>query len=440
MKPKKTAAMLAFWSLLFLSASAWATLQPSSPQRREALPVTKSPDRAQDGPRAAAPPDGETPPAVFVSHEPGKDSAYAILVEKASQSLTLYEMQEPPRPVFRMRCSTGKNPGPKTVSGDAKTPEGVYFFHQEFDEKHLSPIYGVKAFPTDYPNLMDRLAQRTGSAIWLHGTDKPLKPYDSNGCVTVENADLLALSPFITLNRTPIIIVERIPHPHGHGGGKDAAAVEALLESWRRAVESGSGADLTACYEAGAWLPSWWEEWTGRQAILTASGAPLCLEMKAPAVFRTRNTLVAVCDPYLRAGGAPVRAGVRQFFMEYQDGRLVILADTDPAVSGERGEDPLLAASRSIRPGLHAQALKAGMAKPPGGFRLASSGWPQEDHAGVLPLVPFDPLAFLHTDVFPLPVLERKRPLNGEWEGPQRQPRRPGGLPGFFCCPMNLRN
>ena len=53
MKTGKTAAMLAFWSLLLMCAPAWATPQPSAPQRREPLPVSKSPDRAQEIGRAS---------------------------------------------------------------------------------------------------------------------------------------------------------------------------------------------------------------------------------------------------------------------------------------------------------------------------------------------------------------------------------------------------
>ena len=108
----------------------------------------------------------------------------AILVEKKSQTLFLYSAKEGHLLLeFQAACSTGEVFGRKQKSGDRKTPEGIYFLLDEYKDKYLSPIYGKKAFPTDYPNLLDKKAGRNGSAIWIHGTNKKLKPMDSNGCV-----------------------------------------------------------------------------------------------------------------------------------------------------------------------------------------------------------------------------------------------------------------
>ncbi|WP_242637491.1 L,D-transpeptidase [Desulfobacter hydrogenophilus] len=37
-----------------------------------------------------------------------------------------------------------------------------------------------------------------------------MKPTDSNGCVALENKNIIALSDFIHLDATPLIIVEQI--------------------------------------------------------------------------------------------------------------------------------------------------------------------------------------------------------------------------------------
>jgi murein L,D-transpeptidase YafK len=143
---------------------------------------------------AAASPDSGVP-GYLVGFQDGADEEYAVIIEKKSQQLFLYGFQDGEfREILRFPCSTGKIPGRKTLSGDSKTPEGVYFFIKEHLDKDLSPIYGAKAFPIDYPNLMDRRKGRGGNSIWLHGTNKPLKKRDSNGCIVLEDADLLKIS------------------------------------------------------------------------------------------------------------------------------------------------------------------------------------------------------------------------------------------------------
>ena len=295
-------------------------------------------------------------PSVFVSHEPGDEGAHAVVVEKSSQTLILYDMFQTPKEIFRLRCSTGKNYGPKTLSGDAKTPEGIYFFTQEYDEKYLTPVYGVKAFTTDYPNLLDRLALRTGSAIWLHGTDKLLTPYDSNGCVAVENADLLALAPFITLNRTPIIIVEKLQYRPVNAGHEAAATVADLLEKWHTAIETAAYEDYIGCYGTAAPAPPWWSPWEQSLEALLSKHVQVMLEAKNIAVYRQRNTLVAVFDQYLQADDTAAWVGTKKVFIERQDGRPVILGDTYQAPSdadqGDPMGNPLIAVTRSLEQSL----------------------------------------------------------------------------------------
>jgi len=107
-------------------------------------------------------------------------------------------------------CSTGKNKGTKIRSGDARTPEGIYFPIKFFPDGDLSAIYGPMAFDLSYPNILDKKEGKDGNNIWIHGTDKPLSPYQSNGCIALENGDIKYVSRFITLNETPIIIEDYI--------------------------------------------------------------------------------------------------------------------------------------------------------------------------------------------------------------------------------------
>ena len=135
----------------------------------------------------------------------------AILVEKETQTLYVYSRENKKIDVaFSADCSTGEVFGAKKKAGDKKTPEGVYFLIDEYEDRYLTPVYGKKAFPSDYPNFLDLRLGKEGSAIWIHGTDKTLKPMDSNGCIALENDKILSLADYIQLDSTPLIIVEKI--------------------------------------------------------------------------------------------------------------------------------------------------------------------------------------------------------------------------------------
>ncbi|MBU2521702.1 MAG: L,D-transpeptidase family protein [Proteobacteria bacterium] len=97
-------------------------------------------------------------PAMLVSCSTEQGNEYAMVVEKDTQCLFLYKYDEKMyNEINRFKCSTGETPGAKSVSGDKRTPEGVYFFTQEYKKRDLAPIYGTRAFPTDYPNILDRI-------------------------------------------------------------------------------------------------------------------------------------------------------------------------------------------------------------------------------------------------------------------------------------------
>ncbi len=109
-------------------------------------------------------------------------------------------------------CGTGERQGNKTIAGDEKTPEGVYFItHRYLDNKVT--IFGDRALHLDYPNAIDRLQGRMGDGIYIHGTNKKLKPRSSNGCVTLANGDLGRIGPVIRDQSTPVLILNHFQLP-----------------------------------------------------------------------------------------------------------------------------------------------------------------------------------------------------------------------------------
>ncbi|MDR0549203.1 MAG: DUF4440 domain-containing protein, partial [Deltaproteobacteria bacterium] len=125
--------------------------------------------------------------------------------------------------------------GDKLARGDKKTPEGYYVFRQKLLPEEMPDIYGVLAYPMDYPNFWDQRLGRGGDGIWTHGVNKPLVDFDSLGCVELLNHDLAALEDSIRLFDTPILVVESLSLAPAAAQKREATAVRDFLESWRRA-------------------------------------------------------------------------------------------------------------------------------------------------------------------------------------------------------------
>ncbi len=145
----------------------------------------------------------------------------AIIVEKSTHRLFFYQGE---RLVKSVRVTTGKKRGDKLVEDDLKTPEGVYFLTEFLEDEELPAKYGARAIVLDYPNPVDKFQGKTGYGIWVHGTDDPPRlerPYDSRGCVVMLNSDVLDLSDMITLNSTPVVIVEKLEFAPREEAGRE---------------------------------------------------------------------------------------------------------------------------------------------------------------------------------------------------------------------------
>ena len=178
-----------------------------------------------------------------------KFAHHVILVEKATHKLHLYENQEGvPRLVKTFSTATGKFKGDKSISGDHKTPEGIYTIYEFLSKDELlrrhgkyAEIYGSGAFPMDYPNFMDERAKKTGGGIWLHSTDNDQrisKGLDSRGCVVVQNSDLKEISQYIELTHTPIIVVQDIFYLSKSTWERNRKDINDAVMTWARAWQN----------------------------------------------------------------------------------------------------------------------------------------------------------------------------------------------------------
>lgn len=142
----------------------------------------------------------------------------------------------------------------KQSTGDLRTPVGVYHITGWLPKDKLPEIYGVGAFPLNYPNIWDQFKRRSGHGIWLHGVPSDTyvrAPRSSEGCVTMANEDLLALKPYITSGETPVILsdaVEWVPPDQVKDQRQDFLT---RIEDWRRKWSKKDTAGYLSYYGPG---------------------------------------------------------------------------------------------------------------------------------------------------------------------------------------------
>ena len=138
------------------------------------------------------------------------DNKHIVVVEKDSSTLYLVSIEETlPVVVRSFSVLLGKKNGDKLREGDGRTPEGIYFITDFIPPEKLNPLlYGIGAFPLNYPNIVDRLYHKTGHGIWIHGRGT-LQRKSTNGCVSLEDKDFRAFMQFAGVG-TPVIITNSL--------------------------------------------------------------------------------------------------------------------------------------------------------------------------------------------------------------------------------------
>ncbi len=259
------------------------------------------------------------------SNNPG----HALVVEMESQTIKVYECKDGFTLKHSFPCSTGKVPGKKEKTGDQKTPEGVYFFTKTFKKRYLSPTYGNMAFVMDYPNLLDSKSGRNGDNIWLHGTNKPLKPRDTNGCVTVANGNIDILARYIQLNRTPIIIKKKLSMVSVDSNASALNGLLMFLENWKTAFIKGDKKNYSACYG----LPSdsfdeLWKTWEAMHTVWQNAKTPFRMNFKDMVIARANPCIVVLFNQVLHLDHHTTTVGAKKLFLKQSRDTWKIVAET----------------------------------------------------------------------------------------------------------------
>ena len=267
------------------------------------------------GPAAAE--DERLPEAIIYT---GDRPGHILVVDKAEQMLYLYSHDSNGRVALErvMACSTGKKLGDKLVEGDQKTPNGFYLLNQKLLPRELSPIYGTLAYPTDYPNFWDKSLKRGGYGIWIHGINKPLVNYDSNGCVELENADIARMEEILRLHDTPLITYENLALALASDLRREADEVRAFIEAWRRAWVDKDQQSYQAKYD-----PSFinsdrrtFSAWMTHKAGVARNYETISVEIKDLRVFRHRDVIVAIFEQDYRGDQRFTSIGQKRLYLK----------------------------------------------------------------------------------------------------------------------------
>jgi murein L,D-transpeptidase YafK len=166
-----------------------------------------------------------------------KGHPHAVVVDLPRSRLYLVEnTREGMRVIKHFFASIGKGGWGKRSTGDNRTPVGIYHVTGFIPDSQLPELYGAGAFPVSYPNVWDQRLKYTGSGIWLHGVPRETfnrAPKSSEGCVTLANADLLELKPYLVRGETPVVFTDTLSWQPREQSWERRAELLEQVEGWR---------------------------------------------------------------------------------------------------------------------------------------------------------------------------------------------------------------
>lgn len=138
--------------------------------------------------------------------------------------------------------SIGQRGVGKRRAWDRRTPLGIYFVNERLSTTGLHERYGPMAFPLDYPNAWDRVNERSGDGIWIHGVianSDRRPPLDTDGCIALPNDALMSLEGMLQATITPVIIARHIDWASREDVATVRRELVAALDEWTQSFGSG---------------------------------------------------------------------------------------------------------------------------------------------------------------------------------------------------------
>lgn len=178
-----------------------------------------------------------------------EDEKYIIIANKTSKRLKLFfaDGKGNLKELFSKSIIAGKS-GEKKKEGDLITPLGTYKITMRFVPKDT--YYGPVAFALSYPNTFDKLNDRDGYGIWIHGypLDHEKRPSVTKGCMVLKNNQLLELNSTIDPKNSFVIIYEKNLKPVYRG---TIANILSFIYKWKNAWQNNDIEKYLSFYSKG---------------------------------------------------------------------------------------------------------------------------------------------------------------------------------------------
>ena len=222
---------------------------------------------------------------------------HAVIVDKDARKTTVWTREDGKfRKVTEYTSDQGKRDGDKVKLGDHKTPEGIYFFQDMYEGQNLNfELYGIRAFTTDYPNLFDRREGKTGSGIWLHAIpDTQSLERGSRGCVVIRNRDIIEISQYINLQRTPIIIEDSVNMVSREERQKQRQRIYDFIAEWKNAWQKKDMENYMKAYSKENFRSRRmnWEKWKAYKAFLNKKYETIRVDFSRPMILKHNNEYI----------------------------------------------------------------------------------------------------------------------------------------------------
>lgn len=225
----------------------------------------------------------------------------------------------------------GKANGDKQYEGDNKTPEGIFFFNEVINGGPNLPFkkYGSRAITTNYPNLFDKREKKTGYGIWLHGIpDEVGLKRGSEGCVVINDKDIMEVTDFIQLNNTAFLIEDKVEYVSAEQLKQKREEIEKFLQGWR-ASWIGKDIDTYMNHYSDKFYSSRKNknQWRAHKSHLNKVYDKIFVDFSDPVVFEVDNQLIVRTlqhykSPFIND------IGEKTIYIEREEGNLKIVAET----------------------------------------------------------------------------------------------------------------
>lgn len=131
---------------------------------------------------------------------------YLLVAQKETKEISIFKLDRKKNNlILRDSVIVGEKAGDKRDEGDLKTPTGAYELTEKLTQ--LDQFYGPLALVTNYPNTFDKIQNKKGHGIWIHGMPLNESREDfTKGCIALDNPKLQELDKNIEFNKSILVI------------------------------------------------------------------------------------------------------------------------------------------------------------------------------------------------------------------------------------------